>query len=272
MKYLVVFLISSINLYGQTITSVYFQNNSSELNNESIKKLDSLSLLNKSLEIKIFGNCDSSGSDDYNRKLSERRAFAVAEYLEKNSKENIKVISVVGLGEQKQINDNSTDELKSKNRRADIFVEPMFKNHEKIQKKLLPDFISTDVLKMKKGDTLSIQHINFEGGRHVWISKANHSLIIMVKKLRENPSVHIELQGHICCDYDNFDGQDLDFGTYNLSFTRADAIKKYLVKYGISPERIQVKGLGHLNPVVYPEKSEADKIKNRRVEVLIIDK
>lgn len=272
MKYVILFLIVSMKLYGQMMTSVYFQTNSSGLDNESIRKLDSLSLLNKSLEFKIFGNCDSSGSDAYNMKLSEKRALAVAEYLAIKSKDNIKVVSITGLGEQKQINDNSTEELKSKNRRVDIFIEKIFKDNEKIQKKLLPDFISTDVSKMKKGDTLSIQNINFEGGRHIWLPKADHSLILLVKKMRENPLLKVELQGHICCDYDNFDGQDLDLGTYNLSFTRADAIKKYLVKYGISPERIQVKGLGHLNPVVYPEKSEADKIKNRRVEVLIVDK
>ncbi len=272
MKHVIVFLIVSMNLYGQMMTSVYFQTNAFDLDNESIRKLDSLSLLNKSLKFKIFGNYDSSGSDTYNMKLSEKRALAVAEYLAIKNKDNIKVVSIIGLGEQKQINDNSTEELKSKNRRVDIFIERIYKDDEKIQKKLLPDFLSADISTMKKGDTLSIQNINFEGGRHIWLSKADYSLILLVKKMRENPLLKVELQGHICCDYDNFDGQDLDLGTYNLSFTRADAIKKYLAKYGITPERIQVKGLGHLNPVVYPEKSEADKIKNRRVEILIIDK
>lgn len=84
--------------------------------------------------------------------------------------------------------------------------------------------------------------------------------------------MRLNCRGHICCDYDIFDGEDIDLGTFNLSWTRANAIKDYLLKHGIEQNRIMVKGLGHLNPVVYPEITEADRIKNRRVELVLTKK
>jgi outer membrane protein OmpA-like peptidoglycan-associated protein len=80
----------------------------------------------------------------------------------------------------------------------------------------------------------------------------------------------IELQGHICCEYEDFDGLDLDLGTYNLSVNRAKAIQDYLIKKGISAKRIKSVGLGHLNPLVYPEINDLDRTRNRRVEVMLL--
>ncbi|WP_435525059.1 hypothetical protein [Chryseobacterium indoltheticum] len=44
------------------------------------------------------------------------------------------------------------------------------------------------------------------------------------------------------------------------------------MKNGIDSSRITAKGLSHLNPVVYPEETELDRTKNRRVEVFLIKK
>ena len=63
------------------LTSVYFKNNSYELNLASKNKLDSLAQLKSNLTFRIFGNCDPSGNLDKNKKLSENRANAVNEYL-----------------------------------------------------------------------------------------------------------------------------------------------------------------------------------------------
>jgi len=41
---------------------------------------------------------------------------------------------------------------------------------------------------------------------------------------------------------------------------------------GIDSSRIKVVGLGHLNPLIYPERTEADRVKNRRVEVVLLKK
>jgi outer membrane protein OmpA-like peptidoglycan-associated protein len=51
-----------------------------------------------------------------------------------------------------------------------------------------------------------------------------------------------------------------------LSLARAEAVKKYLVKQGISPDRIVTKGLGPANPIG-DNKTKAGRALNRRVEI-----
>lgn len=58
--------------------------------------------------------------------------------------------------------------------------------------------------------------------------------------------------------------------TFNLSWTRANAIKEFLIKQGIDSNRVKATGQGHLNPVVYPERKEEDFTKNRRVEIVCL--
>jgi len=257
---------------SQTVSSIYFKNNSYELSQESKVKLDSLAQLKSNLTFRIFGNCDLSGNVELNKKLSENRANAVSEYLKGKIGNKIKLASTVGLGIEKQINDNSTEDLRSKNRRVDVFIEKTFAKGEKISRKALPSFLSTKIAQMKVKDTFSLSDVNFIGGRHVWLPSGNLNLLRLLKILKENPSLEVELQGHICCDYENFDGEDTDLGTFNLSWTRANAIKEFLIKQGIQASRIKANGSGHLNPVVYPEVTEADRIKNRRVELVLLKK
>ena len=269
MKTLVLLVFCCISIQSQMLTSVYFDYDSYTLTKESRKKLDSLANLKSSLKFRIFGNCDISGSLEYNKKLSENRASAVSKYLKARIGNTIALESIVGLGKEKQINDNSTEELRRKNRRVDIFVDQVLKTGEIKSGKIFESFFSKKVSEMKIGETYSLPNVNFIGGRHVWFPKGNKILIRLADVLKNNPSLEVELQGHICCDYDNFDGEDLDLKTFNLSFTRADAIRQFLEKQGVDLRRIKVSGMGHLNPVVYPERTEEDMAKNRRVEIVV---
>ncbi|MET3538048.1 OmpA family protein [Chryseobacterium limigenitum] len=252
-------LFSSIGIDAQMLTSVYFMHNSSELNDESKKKLDSLAELKTNLTFRVFGNCDLSGSTEYNKVLSENRANTVSEYLKKKIGNNIKLESTSGLGEEKQINDNSTEELRGKNRRVDLFIEQEFDRGQEISQ-------------MKVKEIFSLPNLNFIGNRHIWLPNGNESLNQLFRIMKDNPTLEIELQGHICCDYENFDGKDIDLGTFNLSWTRANSIKEFLQNQGIDSGRIKAIGLGHLNPLIYPERTENDRIKNRRVEVVLLKK
>lgn len=257
---------------AQMLTSVYFEYNSTELSRDSQKKLDSLSRLNSSMKFRIFGNCDISGTSDYNKKLSENRAGAVSAYLQKKIGRNIELQSVAGLGKEKQINDNSTEELRRKNRRVDIFIDRVMAPGEVRSGKAYASFFSKKISEMKVKDTFSLPNVNFVGGRHIWLPQGNKALAQLADLLKNNLSLEVELQGHICCDYDHFDGEDLDLKTFNLSFTRANAIKEFLERQGILSSRIKATGQGHLNPVVYPERKEEDFSKNRRVEIVLLKK
>lgn len=272
MKILLLLLFCGLNCKAQMLTSLYFGYDSDKLTEKSRKKLDSIGGLKNDLKIRIFGNCDISGSGEYNKILSEKRAYAVAAYLKTKIKDNIKLESVTGLGNEKQINDNSTEELRLKNRRVDLFIDRVMRKGEVRTGKAFASFFSRKISEMKVRDTFSLPNVNFFGGRHIWLPKGNAILVKLADILKNNLSLEVELQGHICCDYENFDGEDLDLKTFNLSFTRADAIRQFLEKQGVSSTRIKVSGLGHLNPVVYPERTEEDLTKNRRVEIVVLKK
>ena len=67
--------------------------------------------------VTVIGHTDSSGSEDYNQQLSERRAQATANYL---SSQGITDIRVIGRGESQPIADNSTPEGRAQNRRVEV--------------------------------------------------------------------------------------------------------------------------------------------------------
>lgn len=272
MKYFLLFLLFFARLNSQTLTSIYFKNNSSDLSIDSKRKLDSLAQLKSNLTLRIFGNANPLGNETLNKTLSENRAEKVSDYLKTKIGKNIQLASSVGLGDSKQINDNSTEFLREKNRRVDIFIEKKLMSGERIKRNTYPNFLTTPISKMGIKDTFSIPDVNFVGGRHIWLQKGLPKLEKLTQILQENPRMEVELQGHICCDYENFDGEDLDLKTFNLSVTRANAIRNYLIEKGIDPKRIRAIGLGHLNPVIYPEITESDMSANRRVEIMLINK
>ncbi|ALV06345.1 outer membrane protein OmpA [Roseateles depolymerans] len=74
------------------------------------------------LEVIIaVGHTDSVGSDEYNQKLSVRRAEAVKAYLVSKGLEKNRVYTE-GKGEKQPVADNATAEGRAKNRRVEIEV------------------------------------------------------------------------------------------------------------------------------------------------------
>lgn len=71
--------------------------------------------------VDIVGYTDSSGSADYNQKLSLRRATAVKNFLMDNGV-SPKVMTTLGLGEEKPVASNATPEGRAKNRRVEITI------------------------------------------------------------------------------------------------------------------------------------------------------
>ncbi|TCK18984.1 OOP family OmpA-OmpF porin [Thiogranum longum] len=71
--------------------------------------------------VDIVGYTDSSGAADYNQKLSLRRATAVKNFLMDNGV-SPKVMTTLGLGEEKPVASNATREGRAKNRRVEITI------------------------------------------------------------------------------------------------------------------------------------------------------
>ena len=77
--------------------------------------------------VEIAGHTDSKGSDEYNQKLSERRAKAVRDYLVNKLGMDGKLFSAVGYGESKPIATNDTDAGRAENRRMEAELKGVFK-------------------------------------------------------------------------------------------------------------------------------------------------
>ncbi len=69
--------------------------------------------------LNIVGHTDSTGPEDYNQGLSERRAQAVADYLAGQGVDPARM-TTSGMGESSPIADNGTREGRAQNRRVEI--------------------------------------------------------------------------------------------------------------------------------------------------------
>lgn len=74
---------------------------------------------NKAYRVQVEGHTDSKGSEEYNQKLSERRALSVRKFLLKNGIASAK-IKTQGFGELNPISENETEEGRAKNRRVEV--------------------------------------------------------------------------------------------------------------------------------------------------------
>ncbi len=111
------------------------------------------------------------------------------------------------------------------------------------------------------GSTVVLNNIFFEYARARLTETSKAELDQMSRFLEDNPGISIQLSGHTD-----------SIGTHQdnlvLSRQRADAVRDYLVKSGISPQRITTKGYGETKPVVDNDTPEGRQ-KNRRVEFTI---
>lgn len=74
--------------------------------------------------VDVLGHTDSTGTDQYNQALSERRANAVAGYLGSQGV-NPARIATLGYGESQPKASNSTEEGRAANRRVEIRITPV---------------------------------------------------------------------------------------------------------------------------------------------------
>jgi outer membrane protein OmpA-like peptidoglycan-associated protein len=72
----------------------------------------------------IVGHTDNVGAADYNQKLSERRAQAVAQHFEAKSVNPVR-LAISGKGESAPITSNASESGRQANRRVEIYVEPV---------------------------------------------------------------------------------------------------------------------------------------------------
>ena len=111
---------------------------------------------------------------------------------------------------------------------------------------------------VEKGKAIVLEGIHFASGSSKLSSDSKKILDKVVRTLKENPEIEVEIRGYT----DNTGSYD---GNVRLSQKRAEAVKDYLVQNGIDASRVQAKGYGPENPIADNNTREG-RAKNRRIE------
>ncbi len=122
----------SVTRIGDNITlnmpgNVTFATDSSDLSPAFFDVLNSVGKVLGEFEksvVEVAGHTDSTGSDQYNQALSERRASSVANYLKGRGVISQRLITV-GMGESRPVADNGTAMGRQANRRVEITMVPL---------------------------------------------------------------------------------------------------------------------------------------------------
>jgi outer membrane protein OmpA-like peptidoglycan-associated protein len=88
---------------------------------EALAKLSGIVLNYPTLQLTIEGHTDSTGTEEFNQKLSEKRASNVRDYLVGQGLSADSIVSK-GMGQQMPVADNATAQGRQKNRRVEIIV------------------------------------------------------------------------------------------------------------------------------------------------------
>jgi len=106
------------------LENIFFETGSYELKKESQAELNKLIQFlnnNKNIKIEIGGHTDNTGTKEGNKQLSEKRAYVVARYLI-DAGIDINRITYKGYGDTQPIDDNTTAQGRSKNRRTEFRI------------------------------------------------------------------------------------------------------------------------------------------------------
>lgn len=293
-KFLIITLAAFVSnaLWAQAMNSVeiFFEINEFEINEHNKQILEKITGQTEINEIKILGYGDFLGSQDYNLKLSQKRANAVKEFFiskkmnpevisackgegihPESSFENRKDQNDPGIGAHRKVKIifyYKQEEKNAENTITDVITEKQPKEEQVV----IPIFREISIDSIEVGEHLILDNIIFYGGTHRIHRNSYSALHSLLGFMRANPTVSISIEGHICCEYGGRDGYDMDAGNHFLSENRARVVYDFLVNNGIDENRLQYKGHGSKYKLYPDEKTTYEQDMNRRVELVILDK
>ena len=278
-KYVIIFFFWSVLGFTQKQYEVFSDFNKDVPNAVSLNQLQQWIAANKTAEIyKISGYCDSVDDSNYNKDLALRRIKSVIDLLLKDSIKISKSLEVNPFGKDFKRSNKQEENRKTVfyyTLKAGVKVEE--KQLETPMEKEISPFDSQALIekevselqakfdKAQKGDLIKINNINFFFNSEQIEEKSLPILEELLRIMIDNPKLKIAIHGHICCNPNGLDTK--------LSYRRALVIFKYLRNNQIELNRLSYKGFGSNDPIFkVPERNEAERKANRRVEILIVEK
>lgn len=252
-----VLLLSAIKVAAQEQLTLYFDFNEEMPNTASADRLNTWIAANASAKIiAIHGFADAADNDEYNYGLSSKRIENVANMLKVAGLPFSEEAVIKPYGETEASGNDAED------RKVVVWyvTQPIEKKPAepfKIPRKPL------DAAMFKKGRKIVLEGLLFFPDTAEIIPESAGPLAELAAIMASTPKLQIEIHGHMCCSaYDRT----------NLSGDRAKMVYKSLVAKGISKKRMKHKGFGTTTPVyTIPEKNEAERLANRRVEIVVME-
>lgn len=229
--------------------SLFFNVNVNELTPKSSADLDSLMNLGILSDIKLVGFADMRGSDSMNLLLSRSRVKAIENILNSNS---FDVAESSFYGEKYPLNSDNQSNYAFW-RRVDLSY-----TLEKAKPNSLSQIDINDIISGQL-EAIPLQ-LEFYNMSAEFMPYSTSELEKFLEFMQKNESVNAFIRGHVCCS-----GGDIADYYSNL---RAEAVYNYLITNGISDDRLSFKGFGNSSPLVWPEVTEEDQQRNRRVDVI----
>jgi len=125
------------------------------------------------------------------------------------------------------------------------------------------DLDNIDATMTPKGIKFTINDRFFEKNRSKLLIISIRIIDKIVDFLKSHPDKNVVIESY---------SDDSGTSSYNLDFSlrRANSVAKMLVAQGIDKKRIKIKAMGEANPL-FPNNSEENRSKNRRVEIYVVD-
>lgn len=262
--------------------SVYFESNKHETTKKQSEILNNWITANKeSKVVAINGFTDEDGTNVHNDSLSQRRVNFIHNFILKN---DVKIRDDFKTRSFGEIHNQSKN--KAENRKVVVYYilpKDLARENEILGIKPAPPVI-TEVIPIeeedmhfpvnatleekvalaKPGTRIVIKNIFFYQNSFGMMPTSRPAMDELVSVMLKNPSMVIEIQGHICC---------IDADRRNLSLDRAKQIRRVLEGNGVAQKRVKVKGFGVSHPKYpIPEANEDQALANRRVEIMILSK
>ncbi|MDN4164185.1 OmpA family protein [Cytophagales bacterium LB-30] len=115
---------------------------------------------------------------------------------------------------------------------------------------------------IRVGETIVLNNVYFEQGKANLLPESYPELEELARLMSENSTLSIELGGHT-------DNQGSANANFELSQTRVETVKSFLVSKDIEAGRINTKAYGGTRPIA-PNTSEETRSRNRRVDFTVI--
>lgn len=128
-------------------------------------------------------------------------------------------------------------------------------------------FIEAKLKPVEVFEKVVFDHIFFYSDSDSLKPESKPDLDKLINILKADKTLFVEIQGHMNCPLSKPMTFDQKRYNHELSYKRARAVYKYLIKRGIPASQLTFKGMNNSN-MIYPEpKNEKEADKNKRVEV-----